>query len=88
MNIKTSVTVLAIIAASCKAGKTDNEAAIKSLNEQSLKCISIMNQSDAQKTAAINRGDTAAASAMQKTIDSAALENAKIGQKLMGLQAK
>lgn len=88
MHFKTSVVLLSIILASCKTGKSDNEAAIKSLNEQSLKCISIMNQADAQKTAAINAGDAATVSVMQKTIDSAALENAKIGQQLLVLQAK
>jgi len=88
MNIKTSIIVCAVIFASCKAGKSDNEAAIKSLNEQSLKCISIMNQADAQKTTAITAGDAARALIMQKAIDSAALENSKIGQQLMTLQAK
>ena len=88
MTSKTAVIMLAVIFASCNGGKNDNDAAIKSLNEQSLKCISIMNQADAQKTAAVNAGDAATAQAMQKTIDSAALENAKIGQQLMKLQEK
>jgi hypothetical protein len=88
MNIKTSIIMLSAIFASCKAVKSNNEAAIQSLNEQSLKCISIMNQADAKKTSALNAGDGVTASAMQRTMDSAALENAKIGQQLMTLQPK
>jgi len=88
MSIKNVVTVLVLFVASCNGDKNDNDAAIRLLNEQSLKCISIMNQADAQKTTAITAGDAARALIMQKAIDSAALGNSKIGQQLMTLQAK
>jgi len=88
MSIKNVVTVLVLFVASCNGDKNDNDAAIRLLNEQSLKCISIMNQADAQKTTAMNAGDAATALILQTTIDSAALENAKIGQQLMKLKGK
>ncbi len=89
MTIKTTAIVLALFIASCNDSKTSvNEAKIKSLNEQSLKCIAIMNEADAKKTAATTSGDAAGVTAAQKTIDSAAMENAKIGQQLTELQEK
>jgi hypothetical protein len=85
----TTITAAALflVLTSCNTGN-NNEDEIKKLNEQSKQCISIMNKSDAQKTIAMNAGDNATVAAMQKTMDSAALENAKIGQQLMALQSK
>jgi uncharacterized protein HemX len=88
MTIKTTAAILAIMVCSCKSGKQDSQAEIQRLNQQSLKCISIMNDCDAQKTAAMNAGNADLAATLQKSIDSAATENAKIGQQLMELQAK
>ena len=88
MSIKTLTLVVTLFIVSCNDHKSGNDAQIKSLNEQSLKCISIMNEADANKTAATTSGDMAGVTAAQKTIDSAAMENAKIGQQLTELQEK
>jgi hypothetical protein len=63
----------------------DVEAQKKALNEQSRACIAIMNAVEEQMNAANAAGDTQTASAFKATMDSAATENAKIGQKLMAL---
>lgn len=64
----------------------DKAAEIARLNEQSKRCIGLMNRMDEAKSAAIAAGDTQTAAACQKTMDSAALENSKIGQRLMELE--
>ena len=69
-----------------KGGTSDKENQVKELNEQSLKCIRLMNSLEEQKDAAIASGDAAGASELSQRIDSAAKENVKIGQKLLELQ--
>lgn len=88
MRLKNILAILAISFASCNNSKSDKQASIAALNAQSLKCISIMNQAGEQQSAATAAGDKATALALQTTIDSAATENAKIGQQLMALQAE
>lgn len=88
MNIKTTVFALSMVLISCKAQTNNNEAALKELNEKSLKCIATMNQAENLMNAAIANGNTTDAAIYQKTIDSAALENAKIGQEMMQLDKK
>lgn len=61
------------------------EAEKKALNEQSLACIALMNSLEEKQHAAQAAGDIASAKAFGASIDSAATENAKIGQKLMAL---
>ena len=63
----------------------DIAAEKKALNEQSLACIALMNSLEVKQQAAAASGDTASASSYRASIDSAAMENAKIGQKLMDL---
>ncbi len=57
----------------------------KQLNEQSQACIALMNLLDQNLHAAYVAHDSKTAEAIQLRIDSAAMENAKIGQKLMAL---
>lgn len=64
---------------------TDIEAQKKALNDQSKACIALMNRLEVEQNAAYAAGDAAAASNLKKRIDSAATENAKIGQQLMAL---
>lgn len=64
---------------------TDVEAKKAELNRQSKACIAIMNSLDEELRAAQASGDGNKASAIQARIDSAAMENAKIGQQLMAL---
>ena len=88
MTIKTTLFAVTVCFVSCNS-KTDNNAAtLKVLNEKSLKCIAIMNKADALKNDAITNGNTAEIVLYQKTIDSAALENAKIGQQMMLMESK
>ena len=88
MTIKTTLFAVTVCFVSCNS-KTDNNAAtLKVLNEKSLKCIAIMNKADALKNDAITNGNTAEIVLYQKTIDSAALENAKIGQQMMLIESK
>ncbi len=88
--MRTTIISLALVitAVSCNDSKTDNTAAIKELNGQSLECIRIINKADAQKNAAMASGDADLIKASQQTMDSAAKENAKIGQQILELQAK
>ena len=65
---------------------TDNTAEIEQLNKQSKECIRLMNTMEEAKAAAIAQGDAETAAACRKTIDSAARENVKIGQRLMELK--
>lgn len=88
MNIKTTLFALSVVLISCKSQTNNNEAALKELNEKSLKCIATMNQAESLMNAAIANGNTADAAIYQKTIDSAARENAKIGQEMMQLDKK
>jgi hypothetical protein len=64
----------------------DVDAQKKALNEQSKACIALMNSLEVDKNNAIAAGNAEAAKAFQASIDSAATENAKIGQKLMALE--
>ena len=64
----------------------DIEAQKKALNDQSKACIALMNSLEVDKNNAIAAGNAEAAKAFQTSIDSAATENAKIGQKLMALE--
>ena len=64
----------------------DVEAQKKALNDQSKACISLMNSYGNDKDAAVAAGNSALAATLQASIDSAATENAKIGQKLMALE--
>jgi hypothetical protein len=86
MNVKTTLFAFVIIMASCSDKTNNNEVALKTLNERSKKCIAVMNEADALKNKAITNGNTAMITAYQKTIDSAAMENAKIGQEMMQLK--
>ena len=65
-----------------------NQAQIEELNKQSMKCIALMNRLEEDQAAAQKTGDATAVAALQNSIDSAATENSKIGQKLMELQGK
>jgi hypothetical protein len=65
---------------------SDVEAQKKALNEQSKACIALMNSLEVDKNAAVAAGNSELASTLQASIDSAATENAKIGQKLMALE--
>lgn len=64
----------------------DTEAQKKALNERSRACIALMNSLEEEKNAAVAAGNSEAVSAIQVRIDSAATENAKIGQQLMALE--
>jgi hypothetical protein len=64
----------------------DVDAQKKALNEQSRACIALMNSLEVKMNAAVAEGNAEAAKAFQASIDSAATENAKIGQKLMALE--
>ncbi len=88
MKLKTTVFALSVMLISCKSQTNNNDAALKALNERSLKCIAIMNEAEALKNAAMANGNTADIASYQKTIDSAALENAKIGQEMMQMDKK
>lgn len=84
---KTAAALAIILLCSCNSGgSSDKEKQAKELNEQSLKCIGLMNTLQSQKDAALASGDATGAEALGRRIDSAATENAKIGQKLMELQ--
>ena len=65
---------------------TDTETQKKALNEQSRACIALMNALEPEMNAAYAAGDAATAKAIKTRIDSAATENAKIGQLLMALE--
>ena len=88
MKLKTTVFALSVIFMSCKSKTNNSDAALKELNDKSLKCIAIMNEAGALKDNASANGNTADMAVYQKTIDSAAMENAKIGQQMMELQPK
>ena len=64
----------------------DTEAEKKELNKQSLACIALMNKLETDLNAAYTAGEAETARAIKTRIDSAATENAKIGQKLMALE--
>ena len=64
----------------------DAAAQKKTLNDQSKACIALMNSLEVDKNAAVAAGNSELATALQTSIDSAATENAKIGQKLMALE--
>lgn len=64
----------------------DVEAQKKALNVQSRACIALMNSLEVDKNSAIAAGNPEAAKAFQASIDSAATENARIGQKLIALE--
>ena len=65
---------------------TDKEAQKKALNDQSRACIALMNNLEPEMNAAYAAGDAVTANAIKTRIDSAATENAKIGQLLMALE--
>lgn len=88
MIIKTTLLAVTVLLLSCNSKTNNNEADLKSLNEKSLKCISIMNKAEALQNDAMTNGNKAEITMYQKTIDSAALENAKIGQQMMQLESK
>ncbi len=88
MKLKTTVFALSVMLISCKSQTNNDESSLKALNERSLKCIAIMNEAEALKNSAIANGNTAEIASYQKTIDSAALENAKIGQEMMQMDKK
>lgn len=64
----------------------DVEAQKEALNKQSKECIAIMNFLEERKNAALAAGNAKEAAFISVRIDSAAMENAKIGQKLMALE--
>ena len=64
----------------------DVEAQKKALNDQSKACIALMNSLEVDKNAAVAAGNSDLATTLQTSIDSAATENVKIGQKLMALE--
>ena len=64
----------------------DIEAEKKLLNEQSRACIALMNKLEEEMNTAYAAGDAVAAKSIKASIDSAAMENVKIGQKLMALE--
>lgn len=66
--------------------QVDVEDQKKALNDQSRACIALMNALEVEQNAAYAAGDAATAGAIKIRIDSAATENAKIGQKLMALE--
>ncbi len=88
MIIKTTLFAVTLLLVSCNSKTNNNEYAKKALNEQSLKCIAIMNKSEALQKEAMAYGSAAEINMYQKKFDSAALENAKIGKQLMQLDAK
>ncbi len=88
MIIKTTLFAVTILLVSCNSNTNNNEADLKSLNEKSLKCVAIMNKAEALQSEAITNGNKAEITMYQKTIDSAALENAKIGQQMMQMESK
>lgn len=57
----------------------------EALNKQSRACIALMNSIEVDMNAAYAAGNAQLASTLKARIDSAATENAKIGQKLMAL---
>lgn len=65
---------------------TDTETQKKALNDQSRACIALMNALEPEMNAAYAAGDAVTAKAIKTRIDSAATENAKIGQLLMALE--
>ena len=88
MNIKTTLLAGTILLVSCNSTTNNNEKALKELNEQSKKCVAILNKADALQRDAMKNGNTAEINIYQKTMDSAAMENAKIGQQMMQLESK
>ena len=83
------ILALPLLICSCNHAKTDtknNDSTKSSLNDQSLQCVAIMNKASDEKDAAIQAGDGQKAAACQVTMDSAARENALIGQKMMELE--
>lgn len=68
-----------------KKPATDVAAQKKALNEQSHACIALMNTLEVDQKAAYAAGNAEVANAIGARIDSAALENAKIGQQLIAL---
>lgn len=64
----------------------DTEAEKKALYKQSLACIALMNKLEEELNAAYAAGEAETARTIKTRIDSAATENAKIGQKLMALE--
>ena len=63
----------------------DIEAQKALLNQQSKACIALMNKLEVDQNAAYAAGDVSTAQFIKARIDSAARENAKIGQQLMAL---
>lgn len=68
--------------------KTENNEQLNLLNNQSKQCIVIMNKAEVLKNAAIAKNNEFEMRAHQKTIDSAARENVKIGQQIMAISSK
>lgn len=81
------VLLFAVFLFSC-GGNGNKDSQLKTLNDQSLKCISVMNTAQNQKDAAMAAGNAGLATTYQATVDSAATENAKIGQQMMALQGE
>ncbi len=67
-------------------GTGDVASQKEELNKQSRACIALMNSLEEDMNAANAAGNAYAAAALKTRIDSAATENAKIGQKLMALE--
>ena len=67
-------------------GSGDVASQKEELNKQSRACIALMNSLEDDMNAANAAGNADAASAIKARIDSAATENAKIGQELMALE--
>ncbi|MBL0056866.1 MAG: hypothetical protein IPP31_11945 [Chitinophagaceae bacterium] len=63
----------------------DIESQKKALNDQSKACIALMNKLEEEQNAAYASGDSDKALLLKARIDSAAMENVRIGQKLMAL---
>ena len=63
----------------------DIESQKKALNDQSKACIALMNKLEEEQNAAYASGDSDKALLLKTRIDSAAMENVRIGQKLMAL---
>lgn len=88
MTLKLTSIAFALLLFSCTAGSTGKDAERKALNDESKKCIRAMNVFEEQMNSASQAGDAVAAGMFKKSMDSAARENALIGQKLMALDAE
>ncbi len=101
MNIKIAAFALALFLFSCNGtdknntnnlnietttGSGDVASQKEELNKQSRACIALMNSLEEDMNAANAAGNADEAAAIKARIDSAATENAKIGQQLMALE--